>query len=77
MSQRVIVGLNSAAEVTPALRGALASLGAEQVGEPSASMPDVVVATLPEGADIEGFMRSVRALPGVRYVERDAMRFSS
>jgi cell division protein FtsX len=40
-------------------------------------MPDVVVVTLPEAQDVDAFIQRVRSLPGVRYAEPDAMRFTS
>ena len=77
MSQRVIVGLHSAADATPGLRDALLAHGADEVSEPAAAMPDVVVVTLPETQDVDAFIQRARSLPGVRYAEPDAMRFTS
>jgi hypothetical protein len=77
MSQRVIIGLHSAADVTPGLRDGLRALGAQQVGDPAPAMPDVIVVTLAAGEGLEAFMQGARGLPGVRYVEPDTMRFTS
>ena len=76
MSQRLIVGLQAGAD-WHAIRGQLIACGADWIRDPSPEQPDVAVASIPEGSDIEKVLEDIKQLPGVRYAERDAMRWTS
>lgn len=76
MSQRLIVGMTSGADWA-AIKRHLLDQGADWARDPSPDQPDVLVVTIPEDRDIDGVLRTTRALDGVRYVERDATRFTS
>jgi hypothetical protein len=77
MPTRVIVGLHPGAGLTPELRTTLSAVSAGQMSEPDPAMPDVVVLTLPDSVDADAAIADLKTRPGVRYAERDAMRFSS
>jgi hypothetical protein len=69
---RVVVGLVEGQEPEP-LVVALRSKGAKHVQGPAPSLPGVLVAEFPEG-DVEGIVKVVSDLPGVRYAEPDEMQ---
>ena len=75
MGHRVTVGLMPGADWRP-VENALHAAGAESVRSPAPELPDVLIVTIPNDRDIEEFVRRARALPGVRYAERDAWQFS-
>jgi hypothetical protein len=69
---RIIIGV--APDQDPAaLADTLRQQGAQYVHEPTAALPDVIVADF---GDIESqqLVQDVQQLPGVRYAELDAMR---
>jgi len=69
---RIVVGIavgREPASVAEALR----RKGARSVQGPAPSLPDVLVAEFPEG-DLESTVKSVAALPGVRYAEPDELQ---
>jgi hypothetical protein len=70
---RVIVGLTPDADWR-AVDRSLREQGAEDVRPPRAELPDVVVATFPEGTDVEELSSRALRLPGVAYAERDVFR---
>jgi hypothetical protein len=66
---RVVIGLHADQE-PEALAETLRSHGARHVQGPAPSLPDVLVADFPEG-DMDGTVKTVAKLPGVRYAEPD------
>jgi hypothetical protein len=54
----------------------LREAGAEQVADPSPSLPDVVIATLPDAVDVDKFVQAAKRIEGVRYCEPDAFRMT-
>ena len=70
--QRIVIGLEAGADGS-AVREALLAAGAASVAI-APSQPDVAVVDLPIGHDQARFMEQARRLPGVRYVEPEAMR---
>lgn len=75
MSQRVIIGLESGAD-SANIKKQLVNEGAELARESSLAQPDVLVVTIPEDRSVDEFLSITKRLPGVRYAERDAMRFT-
>lgn len=76
MSQRLIIGLEPAADWAK-IKEQLVADGADWVRDPSPAQPDVLVATVPENRSVDEFLRLAKRLPGVRYVEPDAMQWTS
>jgi hypothetical protein len=76
MSQRLIIGLESGANWA-AIKQRLVEQGADWTRDPTPAQPDVLVVSVPEDRDIDAVLRTTRELEGVRYVERDTMRFTS
>lgn len=76
MSQRVLIGIQPHADLG-GLKKQLVSFGAESVNDPSSVQPDVVVATVPSQNEATNFIEKVKKLPGVRYAELDAWRFTT
>lgn len=71
---RIVVGLHPAADAAE-VAAALRARGATTVGGPTASLPGVLVADL-SGEDLDAALADAKALPGVRYAEADALRFT-
>jgi cell division protein FtsX len=59
------------------VKTALETASAESVRGPSLELPDVLIVTIPDNQDIEEFIRMVRKVPGVRYVEPDSWQFTT
>ena len=76
MAQRAIIGLLPGTDWT-SIGDALRHGGAESIEPPRRELPDVVIVTLPDTADMDAFLRSIARLAGVRYAEPDAMRFTT
>ena len=76
MGQRVVIGLTPNANWGE-VKQRLVQAGAETVSDPAASQSDVLVVTLPSDANVASFLEQAKRLPGVRYAEADAWRFSS
>jgi hypothetical protein len=69
---RIVVGVTPNQD--PAIvADELRKIGAQFVHEPTAVLPDVVVAEFAQG-DTDQLLSEVQQLPGVRYAELDAMR---
>ncbi|MDP9179639.1 MAG: hypothetical protein M3O61_18355 [Gemmatimonadota bacterium] len=75
MTQRLIIGLESGADWA-SIKKQLVSEGADETRDPSPTQPDVLVVTIPEDRSVDDFLRLTKLLPGVRYAEPDAMRFT-
>ena len=75
MSQRVIVGLQPNVDAAQ-VKAAVLAAGAESVRDPSPVEP-VLVVTVPDGRELEPFLRAVKKVPGVRYAEPDAWQFTA
>ena len=69
---RIVVGLHEGQE-PETLAETLRSRGARQVQGPAPSLPDVLVADFPEG-DMEGTVKRIAEMPGVRYAEPDELQ---
>ena len=76
MGQRVLIGVDSKADFQKITKELL-SLGAEAATGPSAVQPDLIVATMASETNLDEFLTRARKLPGVRYAEPDAWRFTS
>jgi hypothetical protein len=71
-AMRIVVGIvagSDPAAVAEAVRG----VGARNVQGPLPSLPDVLIAEFPE-PDRGGTVKTVAALPGVRFAELDELR---
>jgi hypothetical protein len=75
MDQRVIVGLEPDTDVE-SVKTALKEAGAESVGGPSLESPDILIVTISNDQDIDAFINMVQMVPGVRYAEPDAWKFT-
>jgi hypothetical protein len=75
MSQRLIVGLEAGADWAR-IKSVLVQQGADWTRDPSDAQPDVLLASIPEERGIDAVIGEIEKLPGVRYVERDAMRWT-
>ena len=71
MTQRINVGVLPESDWR-SIRKELESLGASDVREPDASLPDVLIVTLPAEHDAGQFVQSAKKIRGVRYAEADA-----
>ncbi|MBA2355031.1 MAG: hypothetical protein ACR2LU_01525 [Luteitalea sp.] len=76
MPQRFIVGLAQEADWQQVKRHVVAH-GADWVRDPAASQPDVLVVSIPDTADAGRFVDACQHTHGVRYVEADAMGWTS
>ena len=76
MSERLIIGLERSADWAT-IKRQLVGEGADWTKDPSPEQPDVLVVSMPEDVDIDGILQRVKEWPGVRYAERDAMRWTS
>ncbi|BCS35110.1 hypothetical protein TBR22_A43360 [Luteitalea sp. TBR-22] len=76
MAKRFIVGLHPGQDLAAVTR-AVTAHGATWVGEPRAALPDVLVVAIPDDHDDEVFTAAVKRLDGVRYVEADALGWTS
>lgn len=76
MSQRVIVGLHPGAD-PGTVRKRLEAAGADSVQGPRPELPDVLIATVPDGKDANEFLQQAKSTQGVRYAEADAWRTTS
>jgi len=76
MSQRLIVGLEAGTDWAH-IKHALVEHGADWTRDPSPEQPDVLLASIPEKKEIDAVIAAIKKLPGVRYIERDAMRFTT
>jgi hypothetical protein len=69
---RIVVGIATGRE-PGSVAAALRREGASSVQGPAPSLPDVLVAEFPEG-DLERTVKTVAALPGVRYAEPEELQ---
>jgi hypothetical protein len=76
MSQRFVVGLAEGADWQH-VKAAVVAHGADWVRDPSPSQPDVLVVSIPDEADAAAFMTACKRTEGVRYVEGDALSWTS
>lgn len=76
MPQRFIVGLAQEADWQQVKRHVVAH-GADCVRDPSPSQPDVLVVSIADAAEAGRFVDACRHIDGVRYVEADAMGWTS
>jgi hypothetical protein len=76
MAKRFIIGLEPGQDLE-ALTRQVKARGASWVGEPRTALPDVLVVAVPEELDDTRFVEAVKALGGVRYVEADALGWTS
>lgn len=76
MSQRFIVGLTEGAD-WKRVRDAVVAHGADWVRDPSPSQPDVLVVSIPDADDGAAFVAACKRTEGVRYVEGDALSWTS
>lgn len=71
MSQRITIGLLESAE-PDLISQHLLALGVEILSMPSASLPNVIVATIPTGYALEDYLAKIKQLPEISYAEADA-----
>ena len=76
MAQRLIVGLQRGAD-WETTKQRIVQHGATCFRDPSPEQPDVAVITVDDEKDAEAVLDKVRRTDGVRYAERDAMRWTS
>ena len=76
MPQRFIVGLAEGVNWQQVKQHVVAH-GADWVRDPTPSQPDVLVVSIPDAADAGRFVDDCQHTDGVRYVEADAMGWTS
>jgi hypothetical protein len=76
MSQRLIIGVEAGTD-WKTIKKELVEEGADWVRDPSPEQPDVLVVSIPEDRNVDDVLSRVQRLRGVRYAERDAMRWTS
>ena len=76
MAKRFIIGLHPGQDVAR-ISQAVTACGATWIGEPRAELPDVLVVSVPDDTEDVAFVKAVAAVDGVRYVEADALGWTS
>jgi hypothetical protein len=76
MSQRILIGIESQAD-SGKLKKELLSFGADSANGPSEAQSDLIVVTVPADKNLDEFLLRAKKLPGVRYAELDAWRFTT